>query len=77
MIVRSRDGREIEITEIDYGSEPGDTFIVAAYYMDEFDDDAAMVPEHVLDELQEDYAGELAEQWMEHQVGRADFYDQD
>lgn len=71
---KSRDGRTVDITDIEYGAEPEDSFVAEAYYTDELDDAKAKCPEAVLEELTEDYAGDLAERWHEHQVGRAEAY---
>lgn len=78
MILTTRNGRKVEVTDIDYSSgDSCDTFIAAASYLDEENDTLAVVPDNVLEELTNDCASELDEAWHEHQIGRADFYSED
>jgi len=78
MILTTRERKKVEVTDIDYSSgDSVDTFIAAAVYLDEADDDKAVVPDEVLEELTEDYPDTLHEAWYEHQIGRADFMGDD
>jgi len=68
MICTTRDGRKVEV-EISYEREPDDTYIASAVYLDADE----VVSEEVCEELTHDYAGEIAERWYEHQLGRAEY----
>lgn len=74
MILKTRDGRKVEVTDIDYGKEVENTFIAQAFYLDVEDDNEAIVPDNVLDELLEDYAAEVDEAWYDYQCGRGEDY---
>lgn len=73
MILKTRDGLEVEVTDIDYGRYSEDTFFVSGYYTHIEDDEKAKVCDEVLDMLTEDYADVLYEKWYQHQIGCAEY----
>ena len=61
-------GREIDVHV--RGNDPDDVLIESGTYVDT----GADAPEDVLDELQQDYASEIVEHWVQGQVARAEAY---
>lgn len=65
MIVKYK-GRNVEIVEINFGEKPEDTVVESAYYMDEMDDHKALLDEVECSEVQQAYAAEIDDAFMEH-----------
>lgn len=70
MILKDKNGREVEVHV--RGSAHDDVYIESGCYVDTGEE----APEGVLDDLQNDFAGEIEQQWLENQIGRAEaFYE--
>jgi len=67
MLVKDRQGREIEITV--FGTAADDVQINEAFYL--FSDED--VSESTIDYILDTYGAELEQEWFESQVSRADF----
>lgn len=68
MILKTKDGREVDCHVS--GAAHDDVVIESGSYVDTGEE----CPEDVLDTLQNDYAGEIEQEWMEQQIGRAEAY---
>lgn len=66
MLVKDKNGREIEITV--YGRYGDDIEIDEAYYTDTDEE----VGEDVIEYIYENYADEMYEEWVDHMVGIAE-----
>jgi hypothetical protein len=62
-------GLEVEVERIEYGSEPEDTYIISAYYLET----GQALEDAELDELNDELGSELYDAWLEHQIGRAEY----
>lgn len=69
-MITTFNGRQVEITDVQHGADPCDSFIVAAVYVD----DEADVTDEDLDVLTEESSALLDEAWYEYQQGRAEYY---
>ena len=61
-------GRKVEVLNIQFGSDPVDTYIEKA----EFIDDETMLDDKQLDALERLHADSLYTAWYEHQIDRAE-----
>lgn len=62
-------GREVEIGIIRHSGDVVDSFIESAYYVDSGRD----LTDEELDQLTDEHAAEIHDDWFEWQVSRADF----